>query len=148
MQEKSNWCWAASSVSMIQTKGLARSQTLHVGQAIYGLNYSLVTDAPNVTRTRSSVVGDFSMLYGISVALIGTLSFTTVQLKVNNNIPIYAGVDWNAGGAHAVVISGCDSSGEQLKIFDPSSGIEYCSRSTFLSNYRGLGNWSDSIFWS
>jgi hypothetical protein len=149
-QEQSHRCWAASSVMMIRAQGITRSQTVHVAQAIYGVNTTNLSSAPNVTRTATAVKNDFNMLYGISAVSTGTLTMSTIRSKIYANKPILAGVVWasNAGG-HMMVIAWCDDTNDNLKIYDPYYGHDTYARSDFLSAYRGQGNtWAVSIYWN
>jgi hypothetical protein len=135
-----NLCWAASSVSMVQTKNINTDINTHVTKAIGSFS--------DVTRTRANIASDFNAIYSINATLTGTYGFSSVQAYMASNKPIYAGINWNIGGGHGAVISGTDSSINSLRIMDPFYGWQYPSYSTFLSNYQSAGYWSQSIYFN
>jgi len=140
-QTYSNWCWAAASTSILNISGYLSLTQSSFANTVQG-------NSNNNTRAINTVSSDFSTHYSVSTTYSsGTLSFSSIQGKVTANKPIYSHVDWSGGGAHHVVISGYDISGQTLRIMDPGQNLggawQYVTRSDFVSgNYRGSGTWS------
>jgi len=134
-------CWAATSVSMVQTKNINTDVVTHVTSALGTFR--------DTARERSLIANDFNSLYNISATLTGTLSVSTIRTHMAVNKPIYASVNWFTGGGHGVAISGIDILGDNgLRIMDPAYGWQYPSYDSFKTNYLGAGFWAQSIFWN
>lgn len=143
-QQKSNWCWAASSVSIANFRGKNTTQLAHV---IAATVYSA-----NVTRTQDEVANDFIKIYSFSVS---NRSSSLPNSDIINNIqhrqmPIFVIISWNGGGRHSVVVSGIDSpSLFAVRIMDPSPvGVgshTWVPLSTLRNSYKGSGTWSGTI---
>jgi hypothetical protein len=140
-QEQSNWCWAASTISWLQTRNISRSQTSHVRDDTGG--------TANITRNLFSINNDFSVLYGIRGNLNFTLGVNTIQNNIRNNRPIFIAIFWHTGGGHAALITGCDRvlSGDNtwIEVMDPANGWQYVRHRTLVTNYRNAGAWRESI---
>ena len=78
------------------------------------------------------------------------LSFAATKSELDTGEPIYIQLAWNVGGAHAVVVSGYNTSAGTLTIVDPAKGcgtksFSYNSMITGCTFQSGTGKWSNSI---
>lgn len=70
-------------------------------------------------------------------------TFTEVDAEILGQQPIGARIEWQAGGAHAVVITGVGDSGNMmLTVQDPWSGKSQVSHTVFCNAYLGSGRWT------
>lgn len=118
-QEKSNWCWAASSTSILGWYGKSVTQSAFA-TTVKG---STVNDTATDSEAKSGLSA-----YGLSSSYTSDyVSFSTLVTQIDNNRPLYAGWSWTSGGGHAVVIDGYDQSSEDLtvKYMDPGYGSKY-----------------------
>jgi len=137
--DNSNVCWAATSVSMIRTRGIVTTLTAHVVD-VFGSYRDVGRTLPNVRQ-------DFHNLYNITTNpnITGTMGFSTLQSYMKANKPVFAAISWGDGRGHAVAISGTDYSSSGLRIMDPAYGWEYPSYTKFKTSYQNEGTWVGSI---
>lgn len=117
-QEKTNWCWAACSQSILSYFGTSVTQTAFVN---YVKNS---TTAPNLTATDAEAKSGLSHWGVSSTQTTSYLSFSTIISEIyNNNRPIYAGWSWTAGGGHALVLDGYDDdTTDYVEYMNPGDG--------------------------
>jgi len=141
IQSSTWWCWAASATSILRISGYSSLTQSSFANTVQG-------NLNNVGRHAEQVANDFYTHYGKSTTYaLGTLSFSSIQTRINANKPIFSQVDWSTDGAHIVVISGYDVTGQMLRIMDPASSLggiwQYVSRTDFVSGgYGGNGTWT------
>ncbi|MCY9511895.1 C39 family peptidase [Paenibacillus larvae] len=121
-QEKSNWCWAASSTSILKFKGI------NVDQCDFVKHVKSTTTCNNVTANVKEAQSGMHD-YGLSSKYYkGNLSVTQVQDQIDEGNPIYVSWGWKTGGGHAIVIYGyngtLDPNNWYIKYMDPWDGIK------------------------
>lgn len=138
LQSKTNWCWAASSDSLLSGKGMNVTQD----------TFSVAAKGNNTNNDPASAVEvrNGAIALGYNAINTGNLSSSTVHTNLSNNKGIIAGYLYTSGnGGHMVVISGHDSSDNSLEIMNPGVGIkQYYAYSYFLSNANWY--WTDSVY--
>ena len=146
-QEKSFWCWAATSQALIKkVKGNsnAPSQTNFV---IYTLGYST---APNIWATTAQMRSGMSNWNVTTTYTATSLNFSSVQVQIaSNKKPFILIWDWTNGslGSHAVVVNGYSTASgtDMISYWDPKDGKYYAENySKFV-----LGSdrkWSETIY--
>ena len=115
-QEKTNWCWAASS--------------LMVGA--YTINNSTVTQSDIVKHVKKGIINEGGNAYEIAEAIqyasgntktptvvSGYLSHKNVVKEIDANQPFVITVKWTSKGAHAVVCSGYNKENGSVYLIDP-----------------------------
>ncbi|MHA6480802.1 papain-like cysteine protease family protein [Paenibacillus sp. strain BS8-2] len=135
-QGYSNWCWAASSTSILDYYDIVGTQC---GIVQIGNNSK---NCPNVT---GSVYDAQDALdhFGVSSDYYnGSLSWSNIQDQIDSGLPIYVSWGWTAGGGHAVVIYGYSNSGSYVNYMDPATGTK---TSMTLTSFTG-GSSSDRIW--
>ena len=139
-------CWAACSVSILQTKNISSSVMEYTTTVLnYFADVGIVPD--------SIVSGFHTFNSKITASQSGVpFSFMQIQSYVNVNKPIMALVNWSIGGNHAVVICGYDISNYNIAIMDPMIGWSYPNVATFTASYKSgyattyTGKWYNSIY--
>lgn len=144
-QERSNWCWVASSQMAISYLGGSKTQS----QIVSYVKGSVVNDP----GTNAEVIRalNYGGLHGSNVN--GSLALSKVISQVKNNQPIFAAISWNTspnGTGHMYVIRGFynDTSSGRQEIYykDPwpankTDNVE--SYSKFLNNDEF--SWKSSV---
>lgn len=138
-QEKTQWCWAASSVGILDYYNISKTQSQFVKQVM-----GSVVNVPAADSEAESGMDAF----GISGTVTSSsLSYDQVYTQIyTNDDPIYAGWSWDAGGGHAVVIMGFNNfGGSDVYYEDPGDGSRY--RVTHSWMQSGGGHvWDGSIY--
>jgi hypothetical protein len=119
-QEETNWCWAASSVSILKYLGTNESQCGFVMNA-----KPADVACYNVAEDITTVIQTFIWPYGKTVSgYTGSLSWANLKTEIDNSKPIYVSWKWESGGGHAVVVYGYSQSGTFVNYMDPWTGIK------------------------
>jgi hypothetical protein len=146
-QQQSNWCWAATAVSIDHFYNPSSTSTqCAVANGQTGFSdccgagasgqcniYGFLDDA--LTR-----VGHFVSSNG------STTSFANTEAQVLQGRPLGIRVAWSGGGAHFVAATGTEDN-SMVYVSDCGSGttslVDY---NTLLTAYRGSGTWTHSYF--
>jgi hypothetical protein len=140
-QDKSLWCWAASSTSVLRINGYSSQTQAAFVQTVKG-NTLDQTNLPHGT------IAAWKTHYNLSTtSAYNTLSFASIKNIISSGAvrqPIFCQVLWSTGGGHDVVISGYNDTNDDLRIMDPGlSTWSWCTRSNFVNGgYLGSGSWS------
>ncbi|MFC6704991.1 papain-like cysteine protease family protein [Flexivirga alba] len=116
-QEQSNWCWAATGNSVAAYFGYDYSQNQFCDMAF---GQSTDTTCPNTQANLGNDQQAFSTI-GINPGsyISGTVSYSTVVNQISNNEPIMTRIGWTSGGGHMMVLTGYDTSNNQVQYYDP-----------------------------
>ncbi|WP_412543595.1 papain-like cysteine protease family protein [Longispora sp. K20-0274] len=146
VQEQNQWCWAATGLSIAQYlgKGANVSQNQF---CLYGRGQSSGT-CPNQPAELSVVQQGLSRL-GVTpgTEVDGSISFAQVKTEINGNRPIETGVYWTAGGGHARVIYGYDTTNSSIFFSDPwgsSQRYQEMTYNSYVSNSEF--RWGGSVY--
>lgn len=137
-QAKSNWCWAASSASLLQGKGRSVSQQ----------SFSITVkgnSTNNSTATTNEVVTGLTKS-GYTARKTNAMSISTLRSHLSNRRAVIGGYLYRTGGGgHMVVISGHDSEVNNIEVMDPAVGRKvYYNDSYFRSNNSWY--WHESVY--
>ncbi|MFI5534088.1 papain-like cysteine protease family protein [Kitasatospora sp. NPDC051853] len=143
-QEKTQWCWDASGLTIAKFHGLGSTQTDFCNRAnpYYGCNNQPATledmargwNSLGMTRTGS----------GLSSAA----TFEQVYTDVKAARPIGARIGWSSGGGHMNVVYGFDTSKTTIAVADPWPDTatytwwnysDYVSNSSFKWTHSRIG---------
>lgn len=149
-QEANNWCWCAVSVSVDFFYNAASPwQQCLMAQIAPGAAGCCANPVPQPCDQPwylEKALQTVNRLKGQPIN--GTLSFPRIQTILAAGAPVCCRIVWYTGGAHFVVISGCQQQGAQqtLSVEDPffgsSTQVDY---NTFCTGYHyGQGYWSDT----
>jgi hypothetical protein len=145
-QLQSNWCWAATSLSVAQYFNSSTGWTqCSIADGELGRNDCCGTGAsgpcnqPHTLDTALNRVGHLDHM----------INGTTTRQVINDHIragrPICARTAWSGGGAHFVAITGFVA-GDLIEIDDPISGVSEVDYDTFVTAYQGSGSWTHTYF--
>ncbi len=105
-QEKSNWCWAASSQAILEYYGTYVTQTQMADYAVGGKNegYPLCSNSVQY-EYMDKVLNHFGSI--LSTCYDGSYaSKSVVQREIDSGRPLPIKINWLSGGGHSVVIYG------------------------------------------
>ncbi|MBJ9993256.1 MULTISPECIES: C39 family peptidase [Paenibacillus] len=137
-QEQTNWCWAASSVSILSYYGKSVSQCSFVKAT------QLKTTCDNVGETVRDVQNGLAWYSIHNEYYSGSLSWTSLKAQIDTGYPIYVSWAWTSGGGHAVVIYGYSESGQYVNYMDPLDGTKIARTYTSFvggSSYDRTWRW-------
>lgn len=149
-QAKSKWCWAATSqmIGNYMNSGSSRTQW-DVVAYIKGSSY------PDRGGSTSDIEKGIKYASGDTVTYTSgsTRSWSSHTSDINNGNPIGVWMNWDSGGAHALVCAGTKTSGgsNYLYIIDPwedntSEWYKYDSMKNGCTIQSGTGSY-DISFW-
>lgn len=132
LQQQSNWCWAACSVTTPKYYGNSVTQTQFVNTALG------VTGAPNLPAGMSTVITGINNWGKTGTIYNGYVSYGTVISDIANNKPLFAGLNTGLIG-HMVLIVGYDgvnSSTGYVMYYNPTNNsITGLAYNTFKSSW-------------
>ncbi|MCG8927625.1 papain-like cysteine protease family protein [Lentzea sp. CC55] len=114
-QEKSQWCWVASGLTIARYHGVGSTQTdfCNRAQPYYGCNNQPAT-LDDMARGWNSL----GMAHPGS-GLNSAASFNQVYTDVKAARPVGARIGWTSGGGHMNVVYGFDTSKNTIAVADP-----------------------------
>ena len=149
VQAKTNWCWAASSemVGRYQNSSSTRDQW-DIVKYIKGSSYPNEGGSNSEIEKAIRYASENTVTYNTS----NTLTFANHENHIDNSDPLVVRMDWNSGGAHAVVCAGYKTSGSTNYIYliDPIEDTtkeyyNYTSLKNGTSIQTGTGKYTKSI---
>ena len=139
IQEHSQWCWSATSKSILSLYNKTPSQCQIVNWA-YGLNYACgnstfnwnsPANQPNGMYGSNGSVQNILNAWGVPNTAYSTASsWSSVQYDINNNRPFVIRYGWSSGGGHIMVGYGyyVTNNVAYIRIMNPWPGEGYTSR--------------------
>ena len=168
-QEQSEWCWAAVAASVQQYFEPASEPSQEVKQCKVATLVMAKLPAPVPTPAswpptdccvnpepcnRSAVleialkaIHKWRNTLDADSSTGGTLTFEQVQREIDRGRPVCAGITWNSGGGHFVVVMGyrvLASGAHQLYIADPLNPSNLVDFGEFTQAYYGEGQWTST----
>jgi hypothetical protein len=144
-QQQTQWCWAATSVSVNAyfKPGTTWTQCLVVNNALNTAiccsnGSSSTCDNPWFLDRALRIVGN---LHHLEVRR-GTLAEVTTEIAADR--PLCLRIGWFSGGGHFVGVYGY--SGTIISVGDPWWGDSVIDYSDFPENYQSGGNWTHT-YW-
>ena len=145
-QQQSNWCWAATSVSVARyyDPNMTWTECALVGAELgrndcCGAGGPGPCNQPNVLDAPLRRVGHLNNMIG------GTTSRDNLQRELRAGRPVCARTAWSGGGAHFVAITGY-APGDLIEVDDPISGVSDVDYDVFTSAYLNSGTWTHTYF--
>ncbi|QTA88528.1 C39 family peptidase [Desulfonema magnum] len=120
-QEKSEWCWAASSQAILEYYGVVKTQTEIADYGTEGANIWNYLWGIGKNPPRNGV--DKILLHFGTIGSSGSdgaLSQSVVQTQMDAGRPVVVNWEWTSGGAHILVGHGID--GDTMYLMDPWDG--------------------------
>lgn len=144
-QTQSNWCWAATGVSIAEYHGHSVSQNSFC-DAAFGNSQSATCGNDQATLANDQAAyrwlgidpGDY---------ITGTISYSTLQSEVNSSRPVQARIGWSSGGGHMEVLYGYDTSDNYVYWGDPwpsDNRYNWASYSYYANN--GDFTWTHTLY--
>lgn len=137
-QSKNNWCWAASSQSVLDHYNIFSVQD-GIVKVVKG---SVVNKTATVDEVQEGLEA-----YGLDSSATGSLSFNKLKGELNSGDPVIAGIVYSDGGGHMVVIDGYEEDGtsKYIEFMDPAKGSHVVkSYSSFKDS--SSQEWLESIY--
>ncbi|WP_244666921.1 papain-like cysteine protease family protein [Myceligenerans indicum] len=121
VQEKSNWCWAATSKTVVKrTTGNTPSQCTLVKR---GKNSST---CPNVTGTFGQNVSYALADSGVSnigTVSLGALTYSAFRGEIDSSRLVMIRWGWSSGGGHMLVLKGYNTDGSKIIYINPLNDV-------------------------
>lgn len=119
IQERSNWCWAAASRTIVRAETGDTSPPSQCQLVKWGKNSS---ECGNVTGTFGSNVSR-ALLQGdvLSPGTVtsGSRTFSQVRSEIDANRLVMIRWGWTSGGGHMLVLRGYNTSGSMINYVNP-----------------------------
>jgi hypothetical protein len=145
VQEQNQWCWAASGLTIARFLGYGTGVSQNTF-CDYSRGYPAGSQCPNQPGELTWVQRGYQALGLRPGTVTGALSFASVQGEIAGSRPIETGIYWTAGGGHAQVIYGYDSSG-LVYYGDPWPSSRRYSAMAYSSYVRnGQFQWAQSLY--
>lgn len=140
-QERSNWCWVASSVAVLD----------HYGRYVSQSDFCRTVKGYVTNQTASAFeVSDGLYDYGLNSSVIRSyLDLESIKTQIYYyNRPIIMGWIWNSGGGHMLVLEGFSTyQEERLSYMDPWDGrYHYASYSYIRGGYYSDHSWDETVY--
>ncbi|MEU4807135.1 papain-like cysteine protease family protein [Actinosynnema sp. NPDC023587] len=143
-QEKNQWCWVASGLTIAKFQGYGSTQTDFCtrAQPYYGCN-----NQPATLDDMARAWGSLGMSRTGS-GLNSAASFNQVYNDVKASRPLGARIGWTSGGGHMNVVYGFDTSNNTIGVADPWPDTttytwwnynDYVSNSSFKWTHSRIG---------
>nr|WP_221448177.1 papain-like cysteine protease family protein [Saccharothrix violaceirubra] len=142
VQQQNQWCWAATGASIEKTLGVTVSQQQFCSAGKGGSGAS----CPNQAAQIPEIVRGFRGTGFSSQDARGPISFASITQQIDAGIPHLTGIYWTAGGGHAEVIYGYDSTNQSIQVGDPwptYQRYQTWNYTQYRSNSRF--RWNDTI---
>ena len=144
VQEQNQWCWAASGLTIARFLGYGSNVSQNTF-CDYSRGYPAGSQCPNQAGELTYVQRGYQALGLRPGTVTSALSFASVQSEMGAQRPIETGIYWTAGGGHAQVIYGYDTSG-LVYYGDPwpsSQRYSAMAHSSYVRN--GQFQWAQSL---
>ncbi|GAA1310654.1 papain-like cysteine protease family protein [Saccharothrix xinjiangensis] len=143
-QEKTQWCWVASGLTIAKYHGLGSTQADFCtrAQPYYGCN-----NQPATLDDMAKGWGSLGLAH-TGTGLSSAASFNQVHTDVKAARPVGARIGWTSGGGHMNVVYGFDTANNTIAVADPWPDTatytwwnynDYVSNSSFKWTHSRIG---------
>jgi hypothetical protein len=147
-QTQSNWCWAATSVSVSKFYSFLSPWTqckvasAELGQTCCTTPVPGACNVPWYLDKALTRTNNFVSIQG------GTVPWSRIKQELDNGLVVGTRIGWSGGGGHFMVIHGVSRIGsrEYLHIDDPIYKKSVLLYSQYATNYQGSGTWTHTYF--
>ena len=144
-QEKTNWCWAATTASVSRFFDSTSTWTQSgVAAACLARSYCPQEWPCNVPYYLDRALATTKNMRGSPAA--SNIEVAIVREELQLDRPVCCHVKWNGGGGHFLAIYGVDADDEDLQVADPLFGLSTLPYETFATRYRGIGTWDYTYY--
>ncbi|CCH31147.1 papain-like cysteine protease family protein [Actinosynnema sp. NPDC047251] len=142
VQQQDQWCWAATGASIERTLGVTTSQQTFCAA---GKNSS-PGYCPNEGAEIPEIVDGFRGTGFTAEDANGTISYASITQQIDAGIPHLTGIYWTAGGGHAEVIYGYDTTNQTILVGDPWPAYQRYQTWSYNQYRRNARfTWGDTI---
>jgi hypothetical protein len=159
-QRQSEWCWAAVAASVQQffepasDPGSELSQC-EVASMVLQKKETECCDDPEPCNKAEKLETALKKIHkwrntlkeDPSTEATGSLTFEQVQREIDRGRPVCAGITWESGGRHFVIVRGyreLASGAHQVDIADPLNPSNLVDFDEFTTAYYGEGKWTST----
>lgn len=146
-QTQTNWCWAATSVSVSRFYWAASTWTqCKVASAELGRTDCCNSPVPSACNVPYYLDRALTRTQNLSSLLGRVLTWAEIQAEIDGGRPVGVRVGWSGGGGHFLAIFGYGRQGGQdvVDVDDPIYGVSRISVDTLRNSYQGSGTWTHS----
>jgi len=145
-QERTNWCWAATGLSV--AKLLGDSTTTQNQFCNMAFNRQATGNCPN---DQASLSNDQTAYKALKIKpgtyVSKTLDLKTVTDDIDAGTAIMTRIQWASGGGHMMTIYGYDSAADKIKWADPwGSNSRYNSGTLAFYKSNSKWTWTHSLY--
>jgi len=156
-QLQTEWCWAATTVSIAFLLDPASPWT-QCTLANMAFKFGQTPGQPNCCVDGSNAACNLPWYPDRALTITshlspppayGTPSLQTIMNEIDSGCPVSIAIYWNGGGGHNPAIDGYDNTDEAaptIEIQDPWYGPSTQDFNTFPASYHGGATWSVSYF--
>ena len=148
-QLQTQWCWAATSVSVVKyyrpSSGWTQCAMVNAERGPTTCCVDGSSDACNQPNVLDSPLQRARVLDHMQN---GEVSYDAIKGEIDAGRPLCWRIGWSGGGGHFAVIEGYRIFGEEwVAVDDPWYGASDVSLSTITGgNYQGTGDWTHTYF--
>jgi hypothetical protein len=146
-QQQSEWCWAATTVSITLYYDPTSTWTqCSLANHVFGQTTCCQNGGSAMCNRGSDCGADLSTTNHLSSELAAPIPLTTIMQEIDALRPIAIAITWNGGGQHFVTIDGYDASdptAPTIDVQDPAYGRSANQDfNTFPATYQGGATWN------
>jgi hypothetical protein len=142
-QQQTNWCWAATSVSVSRFFNPNGTWTqCSLVNAELGRSDCCMQGASSNCNRAWYLDNALSRTGNLQSTSSGSASITEIAGQINANRPICVRIGWSGGGGHFLAIDGYNSAISMVAVDDPWYGASDVVLSVFQTAYQGSGSWT------
>ena len=125
LQERTNWCWAASARNMAVAKFTSANVTKSQSQVVKQIKGSIVNEGASIKETANAITS-FSKS-GSATSTNSAPSLTKIKSEINKGRAVLLGLEGLLGMGHSIIVYGYDNDSKDLHIFDPRDSRIICT---------------------
>ncbi|HEY3364145.1 MAG TPA: papain-like cysteine protease family protein [Symbiobacteriaceae bacterium] len=150
-QELSNWCWAAIAASLGDFYRRRHFTQHEIASRMLGYDCSCLASDPEAAA-RCDVFAMLDEALRVTECYShwspGRPTFERLCAEIGSGRPLCVGIDWQIGGSHYAVVSGCYVETREIYVVDPLHGPSVQPFDAFPATYRGTGGMWRGTFWT
>ena len=142
-QKQSEWCWAATAASVAQyfdpTTTLEQCDVVNILE-----NVSDCCANPSSYNQPADLASAIQTVGCLRLSLDRALTFDELRQEIDAGRPVCAGIAWDSGGGHAVLITAYNvlsSGSHHIHVEDPLNPSGDVDFDEFSNAYHGDGKW-------
>lgn len=142
-QQQTNWCWAATSVSVSRFFNPNSTWTqCTVVNSELGRSDCCAQGSSSNCNKPWFLDSALSRTNNLQSTSSGSANMTEIAGEINSNRPICVRIGWAGGGGHFLAIDGYNTAISMISVDDPWFGASDVVLSVFQTAYQGSGSWT------